>query len=318
MVGAAGLVTVGLMADTLNIWLLSFIYSFRIHIGVVGILCGIAAIIVYRRNYVAYLIVAVGIGSTVFAWYEARAFSPWPSFGASASTTPNMRVMSFNVLGDNRQGPRLVSIIRDIDPDVAVILEANALLLELPELSQTYPYRVGCGELDRGCDSLILSKYPLENRKALTLSRLSQKRLLMADLVYKGVPIRITSAHLTKPYYDDIQRSEIWEVIRHLNRYEGNLILTGDFNASLMQPSIRRIPEMLDLRTGPFEPASWPIKAGRWGIAIDHILTRPALEIIATHRIEENAGSNHYGLYADIHVPGVEAEADDGVAAATQ
>lgn len=303
---AAGFVMLGLMADALNVWLLSFIYSFRIHIGVVGVLVGLVAILLYRRNYLAYALVAVGIGSTGLAWVEARAFTPWPWSTAVATTEPNLRVMSFNVLGENRQGARLVSIIREIDPDVAIILEANAVLLQLPDLTEIYPYRIGCGEIDRGCDSLMLSKYPLENRKAITLSHLSHRRFLMADLTFRGVPIRVASAHLTKPYFENAQRSEIWEVIRHLYKHEGNLILTGDFNASFLQPSTRRIPELLDLRTGPFEPATWPIRAGRFGIAIDHILARPPFVITETHRISQNAGSNHYGLYADIHVPGTD------------
>ncbi len=302
---AAAFVLAGLMADTLNLWLLSFIYSFRLHIGVVGVLIGIAALVVYWRNYLAYAVVAAGVISTALAWHEGRTFSPAPGVrSGTEAAEPNLRVMSFNVLGENRQGPQLVRVIQEIDPDVAVILEAGALRQELPELTKTFPYQVGCGEVVRGCDSLILSKYELKNREAYSLSHLNAKRFLMADFVFRGVPIRIASAHLTKPYYDDIQRGEIWEVIRHLYTYDGNLILAGDFNSSLMQPSTRRIPEMLDLRTGPSEPATWPIRAGRWGIAIDHILARPPLQISVTHRIEENSGSNHYGLYSDIYVPG--------------
>ncbi|MEM8570609.1 MAG: endonuclease/exonuclease/phosphatase family protein [Pseudomonadota bacterium] len=311
----AGLVVLGLAADTLNIWLLSFVYSFRIYIGAVTILIGTLAILIYRRNFVAYALVFVATSSTLYAYIDSRAFSPGLLFGATIDAEPNLRVVSFNVLGDNPHGARIVEILSELDPDIAIILEARALRTELDGLSETYPYRIGCGEVMRRCDSLILSKYDIENREVHDLSVLSPDRLLSGDIIFEGVAIRVASAHLTKPYYDGRQRSEIWEVVRRFLDYQGNLILAGDFNSSFLQPSTRRIPDLLNLQTGPSEPASWPIAAGRWGIAIDHILARPPLQIVQTRQIEDNAGSNHFGLYADIFVPGTVGRGPENVVA---
>lgn len=314
---AGALVAVCLASDVLNIWLLSFIYSFRIHLGALTIAVCVLAYAVHPRNLLALLLVFVAVGSTGLAYMRLHSFAPTPPYAAGPSETPNFRLVSFNVLGENRQGPKLAKIIQDLDPDIAIILEANAILLELPALSRTYPYRLGCGVKVEHCDSLILSKTELQNMRVRNLSKFSQQRMLIADTVVKGVPMRVVSAHMTKPYYDGLQRPEVWEVIRPLLNYEGNLLLAGDFNSSLLQPAARRIPELLDLRTGPHEPATWPIKAGRWGIAIDHILARPPFVITATRRIEDNSGSNHYGLYADIYIPGLDETRPNDVVAVT-
>jgi endonuclease/exonuclease/phosphatase (EEP) superfamily protein YafD len=314
---AAALVILCLAADTLNIWLLSFLYSFRMHLGAAALASGLMALLFWRRNLVALLLVLVTLLTTGLAYLHLHSFAPTPPFAARPTEEPNFRVVSFNVLGVNRQGENAAKLIRDLDPDIAIVLEAGGVIQELRWLSEIYPYRIGCGVIVRQCDSMILSKYKIRNARAHDLSRFSPNRMLEGDIEVGGVPMRIVSAHLIKPYYDIHQRSEIWEIIRRLHYYEGNLILTGDFNSSFMQPTTRRIPDLLDLQTGPYEPATWPVRAGRWGIAIDHILARPPFVITATHRIEDNAGSNHYGIYADIHVPGLGkgSEAHDVVAA---
>jgi endonuclease/exonuclease/phosphatase (EEP) superfamily protein YafD len=306
-----------LMTDVVNFWLLSFFYSFRIHLGILSAFLAASAIVFFWRNYYAWLLTLAAVVTTGAAMMETRRFSPQPLRPEIAETAQEMRMLSFNVLGTNRHGKSVVRILRDLDPDIAVILEATAIHRFLPELSETYPYRVGCGVLDRQCDSLILSKYPLENPRMFDMSNDSEKRLAMADFTFGGRALRVVSLHLTKPYYDDKQRIDIWEAIRRLQNYDGDMILAGDFNSALLQPSTRNIVRRLDLRTGPTEPATWPVGAGPLGIPIDHILARPPLTIKQTRRIDDAAGSNHYGIYADILVPSLSQAQMSDVLAAT-
>ncbi|MGO8411501.1 hypothetical protein ACC775_38185, partial [Rhizobium ruizarguesonis] len=46
-------------------------------------------------------------------------------------------------------------------------------------------------------------------------------------------------------------------------------------------------------------PATWPIRAGAFGIPIDHVFTRAPMRLKSVRRIENGFGSNHFGLMAE-------------------
>ncbi|MFB2606645.1 endonuclease/exonuclease/phosphatase family protein, partial [Rhizobium phaseoli] len=75
--------------------------------------------------------------------------------------------------------------------------------------------------------------------------------------------------------------------------------LSGDFNSSAIAPSIQGLLRDQKLKTLAPEPATWPIAAGAFGIAIDHIFARAPLRLISLKRLDDNLGSNHSGLIAE-------------------
>jgi len=83
---------------------------------------------------------------------------------------------------------------------------------------------------------------------------------------------------------------------------DGPLVVAGDFNSAILDPRIQRFMRRAGLHTVFPEPATWPIKAGRFGIGIDHVLARPPLRLKSVERIKDNMGSNHFGLMAEFTV----------------
>ncbi|MNT99439.1 hypothetical protein D3C72_2422850 [compost metagenome] len=69
---------------------------------------------------------------------------------------------------------------------------------------------------------------------------------------------------------------------------------------------MRRFLRVTQLRTSEWEPATWPIRAGRFGVPIDHVYVRPPLKIRSLRRLADAYGSNHYGLLAEIAMTGAE------------
>jgi endonuclease/exonuclease/phosphatase (EEP) superfamily protein YafD len=283
-----------------EVWILSFFYSFQIHIGILTALGAIAAIVALPRNYYAWLLLLGAIGTTGFAVRTLHLDDP-VLLAEEQEAEPDFRVVSFNVLGrNNRGGARIAGIIKDLDPDVVFLMEAGPMRPYLADLQKTFPYMVDCTETeDFYCETIMLSKHPILSGDIRDLSGLSRMRMISAKMMIDGRRVRFIQAHLTKPYFDDRHCEELSNIIVLLRNYNGRLVVGGDFNSSILAPCMQRFMRRLKLKTGPSEPATWPVQLGRFGIPIDHLFAAPPIYIQSTRRIEESAGSNHYGIYSD-------------------
>jgi endonuclease/exonuclease/phosphatase (EEP) superfamily protein YafD len=186
--------------------------------------------------------------------------------------------------------------------DVVSILEAEPLLSELPRLLKIYPYYIGCGVGMEQCDTLVLSKRPLIEPRIRNLGLLWRNRLTISTIDFDGQKINFLAAHLTKPYYDEFHGLEIEDLAEIIPSLSGPLVLAGDFNTSILAPDVQYLMRSQGLGTVSLEPATWPIRAGAFGIPIDHIFTRAPLRLKSVRRIENSFGSNHFGLMAEFVV----------------
>jgi endonuclease/exonuclease/phosphatase (EEP) superfamily protein YafD len=131
------------------------------------------------------------------------------------------------------------------------------------------------------------------------MGSLRKNRLVISSVDFGGETINLVSAHLTKPYFDDFQMAELEDLGKVLGSIDGPLVLSGDFNSSVIAPSIQGFLREQKLKTIVPEPATWPVAAGALGIAIDHIFARTPLHLRSLKRLDDNLGSNHAGLIAE-------------------
>lgn len=217
-----------------------------------------------------------------------------------AAPQASFRVLSFNVLGENRQGADAAAFVMASDADVIVLMEGRGIGAEgLGALNAAYPYRLGCDVLAT-CDMAIFSRTPLVETHTYLLEGLGRRRLFTAHTSIGGQPIAIVALHLTKPYYDDLASSELFLARKVIEAIEGPILLAGDFNAAAWSGPIAKLASRLDLTPPPGYPATWPVELAPLGVPIDNMFTRgPALirDIAATPGA---FGSNHLGLLATI------------------
>lgn len=280
-------------------WLLAFVYSFQLHIGLVCIVASVVFMATLRSRYAGLLLVwSIAL--------SAHAFVMMRDFQSEAALQPDarpFRVMSFNILMENaRNAESIADTIIKSDADVVYVMEAEALQPTLDRVLRTYPYRLGCLEGTLSCDLLILSRHPLTNGRFYSLSDLRQDRFAMASVNIEGTEINLAAIHLTKPYFDNYHSHELMEATELLWKVSGPLILGGDFNSSSIAPDMRAFMRYNDFHKATWEPATWPIRAGRFGIAIDHIYARKPAILSKLERLPDNLGSNHYGLIADFMI----------------
>ncbi|OWV70074.1 endonuclease [Rhizobium sp. R634] len=282
-----------------NFYLLSFFYSFQVHLAAAAAAASVAALLV-KRHWYALLTLAVSLLLAVHGVVMAREFVE-PAVDESRPAL--FRLMSFNIENDNfANGAAIADMVIASGADVVNILEAEPVLSELPRLLKTYPYYVGCGIGMEQCDTLVLSKRPLIEPRVRNLGLLWRNRLTISTIDFDGRKVNFLAAHLTKPYYDEFHGLEIADLAEVIPSLPGPLVLAGDFNTSILAPDVQYLMRSQGLGTVSLEPATWPIAAGPFGIPIDHIFSKAPLRLKSVRRIENSFGSNHFGLMAEFVV----------------
>ncbi|MGV8938902.1 MAG: endonuclease/exonuclease/phosphatase family protein [Allorhizobium sp.] len=284
-----------------SFWLLSFFFSFQLHITLLAAAASLFCLLIsrFRRGRLLLLASLLLAGHAVIM---SREFLPQTATRAPEGETP-LKVLSFNILGDNvKNGKRIADMIMASGADVAYVLEAGPLAPYLEALKATYPFRIGCGEATPTCDLLLLSRHPIIERQVATLSDLRRDRFAIADVVIAGKTVHFAAVHLSKPYFDDYHGEELEELGVRMARIGGTFVLGGDFNSAAIAPDMQKFLRDHQMTATGAEPATWPIEAGRFGIPIDHIFISPGIVAKSLQRIEHAMGSNHYGLIADLAV----------------
>jgi endonuclease/exonuclease/phosphatase (EEP) superfamily protein YafD len=282
-----------------GIWILAFFESLQTHLGLACAAGALLALLV-RRHWYAMLLLAV---SALLVGHSIVMLREHAVPAATTDAQPSFRLVSFNIDTDNfENGERIGDFIVGSKADVIVISEASPLLSQMSRLLEIYPYRVGCGALVEDCDSLLMSKRPFLTENIRSLGSLWDNRFIMVTIDMDGQPVTFAAAHLSKPYFDDFHRGELDILQQILNLAKGPLLLTGDFNASVIEPDMRHFLTMTSLRHVFPEPATWPIEAGAFGISIDHVFGRAPLLLKSVQQIPDSMGSNHYGLISDFTV----------------
>ncbi|MFW8644583.1 endonuclease/exonuclease/phosphatase family protein [Rhizobium beringeri] len=155
---------------------------------------------------------------------------------------PLFRLMSFNIAIDNwRNSTEITDMVIASNADVVNLL-SQPLTFHLQQLFKAYPYHIGCDAGKDTCDTLVLSKRPFVSRQVASMGSLRKNRLVIASVDFGGETINLVSAHLTKPYFDDFQMAELEDLAKAVGSIDGPLVLSGDFNSSVIAPSIPRFP----------------------------------------------------------------------------
>jgi endonuclease/exonuclease/phosphatase (EEP) superfamily protein YafD len=287
---------------TTHFWGVNVAFSLQLQAGVVMMLMALLCLALKPGAFTLSMLLA-----TLFIFAHAIVMM-WQSLPPAApdemTGMQKLRVLSFNVLGDNLEnGAAIADYIVRSGADIAYVMEAAPVAQHLDQVSKTYPYRIGCGEHTPTCDLMLLSKYPLDRIHVGNLSDLRKDRFATARIHIAGTTLHLAAAHLSKPYFDDYHAEELDELSDALRTIDGPLLLAGDFNAATTAPDMQKLLKRTGMTTTGWEPATWPVRAGRFGVPIDHIYIRAPLMAQKLTRIPSNFGSNHYGLVADLMLP---------------
>lgn len=210
-----------------------------------------------------------------------------------------LKVISFNVLEDNTErAGDIANFLAAQDADFVFVQEAEGLFPALDDLRRAYPFqtdrRRGC-EPATSCDTIILSKHPLDNI-VRPLTPAGRDRFVVATTKVGGRSLTLAGLHLTKPLEAGQQAAEIEVIGRYVRDLPRPLIAAGDFNAAPWSKALARFKRLADVRYPYGYRPTWPIWLRRLGLPIDHVLLSGDLSVLEARTQPDPMGSNHLPL----------------------
>ena len=222
--------------------------------------------------------------------------------------TQRLKIMSFNVLGNNFNDGAVRKRIRDEDPDVLVILEyANQWTTALKQTEKKYPYQIKEPRW-HGFGIALFSKFPLSDSQVLLLTKDETDNPAIVTKVTAGqTKIRLAAIHVLSPTNIvrlRLRNEQLEELSDFLVDDKLPTIVMGDFNGTPWSPFLSDFMKTTgyrDSRQGFGYQASWHATIWPLLIPIDHAFVSPDIHVHDRH-LGRYAGSDHLPLVFEVSV----------------
>jgi endonuclease/exonuclease/phosphatase (EEP) superfamily protein YafD len=269
---------------------------FRLQYFVVSILLFLIFAYLRHVSFAALLaLVAIFNASFVLPWY----------FGDidTAHGQP-LKLIYANVRSSNTHYSRLIAFIREEKPDMIYLQEVTDSWLEgTKELLEDYPYTYA--EPRPGHFGIAaFSKIPFDSIRHVDSPPLNHPTII-SSITVAGESITIISTHPTIPIGQSLfnARNEQLEGVAELvNETNGNVILLGDFNASVWCMRFRQLEHttsLTNVRKGFGILPSWPTFLPLVMIPIDQALVSNDISVTDV-RTGKRIGSDHLPLIVTV------------------
>lgn len=249
-------------------------------------------------------------GCLVFAvcctgWQFAKFHIP---FNQPRAGDFSIRIMSFNVLGLNRDFKTVIREVRDHDPDIVAIIEySNHWHDVFDALNDSHPHQHRQPRW-HGYGIAWFSKLPIEEKSVLPLTEDEIDNPAISITVrVDGRPLKLFATHLvspTSPKRLSLRNEQLRQLGDCIASNSVPSILVGDFNCT---PSSSAFAEMIDqsnlrdARLGFGRLPTWPAWAPLLAMPIDHALVSQSIHV---HEfvVGDCGGSDHRPVILDVSI----------------
>jgi len=209
-----------------------------------------------------------------------------------------VRVMSHNILHDNRDFGAIERVVREARPDIVVLQEIRPSHRPLfARLADLYPYQSACPK-GRFCGIKILSRYPLESRDTVN-GRLGEMIALDNVVSIGGRKLTLLGVHMVRPFSGRTQRAQFDRLFAAVAKLPPDALIAGDFNSVRWSANMARYAAGARVCDANASDATWPVWLGPAGIPIDHVFLKPGLRLLSVATLG-GSGSDHKALLATI------------------
>ncbi len=245
---------------------------------------------------------------------------PWyiPQAKVGGDNIGKMRVFLSNVHTENQSYPKVLSLVREQRPDVAVFIEVNdAWVKELESLNDILPYSVAKANTDN-LEIAVFSQLPLENTSVEFFGD-TKKGTILGDLTINGQIVSLIATHPrppVKPEWFQSRNKQLKDISQYIHQLKTPVLMVGDLNITMWSPyykSFVRQTGLRNARQGFGILPTWPSKsslspvpatiAPLLSIPIDHCLISPKIKVVNI-RTGPNVDSDHLPVITDLVIPG--------------
>ena len=219
-----------------------------------------------------------------------------------------IRIMSFNVLGSNRDWQSVIDELIGRTPDVIAVVEFSNYWPEVFKgYESRYPYQFTQPRW-HGYGVAIFSKFPLTSTDvSQLLDKEADTPIVSADLEIGSTKIRLLATHLISPVSQrraTLRNEQMVDVAEVVNRRSVPTVLVGDFNCATWSPFMQDLLNatgLRDSRNGFGFQGSWENKYPWLMTPIDHALVSPTIHV---HRrfVGGVTGSDHLPVIVEVSV----------------
>lgn len=245
----------------------------------------------------------------------------------AADDDRQISIITANVLTPNRQAEKLISLVKQYQPDILVTLESDQWWQDqLDVLEPNMPYTMKC-PLDNLYGMHVYSRLPLDDTSIAFLVEKDIPSMHAQVTLSTGDKIRLHFLHPAPPSPTENPESaerdaELVMVARSVAGSEQPLIVTGDLNDvawSATTRLFRKLSGLLDPRVGRGMFNTFHADYGflRW--PLDHLFHSHHFTVRKIERLP-SIGSDHFALYSELaftpnkgltNEAGLEADASD-------
>jgi endonuclease/exonuclease/phosphatase (EEP) superfamily protein YafD len=218
-----------------------------------------------------------------------------------------LRVATANVLYVQRHPAQQRAELLALGADLLVLQEVShawAAALDAREVAEAFPHR-RIEAREGAFGFAVLSRHPLSTVEEVDLAGVP---LVDATMSVDGRPVRVFGVHTLPPYRSrlaDVWRRQLAILEARVRRVQGPLLVLGDFNASVHNPSLARVlgPRLRDAHgaVGRGLAPTWPNHARRPPLTLDHVLVSTHFAVGAV-REGRGSGSDHRPVVADLRL----------------
>lgn len=279
-------------------WLADLAVHFRPQLTAVALVATVALVILRKPVACAAATFALVVnGVALVPTYATSANAAAELAAVASSGTSALRIAAANVYYGNDDFERVSQWIRDVSPDVIVLVEVTpAWQRALDEALAAYPERVYAGD-ERGRGVWMLSRLPFTQHGVVSLARgtdpdvAARVRLGDRELMIFGV-------HATWPAgaANSDRRNRELAALGERSREAGvPVVAIGDLNVTAYSPHFRNLlaaGRLSDAAPARCAGHTWPTFFPLAGIRIDHMLTSAEVEVLDCSRGPQ-IGSDH-------------------------
>ena len=173
-------------------WLADLIANLRVQL-IIGLIFSLVCIICVRQKRLAVCVMLALIWHC--SWITPYLFAPQKPNGVRS-----LKICTVNVLTQNSQHDKVLSVLKTADPDVIAVLELGTALVSrfIEELSDLYPYRITQPSDGGNFGIGLWSKMPLQDETIFNLT-VPLVSSISATVSWEGQVVRLFATHPIPP-----------------------------------------------------------------------------------------------------------------------